>query len=49
VVLWGARSETTKMPKKGHSEEKIPPALHQAKGGEKVADIRHTAYFFFQT
>ena len=27
------------MPKKGHSEEKILRALHQAEGGEKVADI----------
>jgi len=39
VVLWGARREATKVPKKGHSEEKILRALHQAEGGEKVADI----------
>ena len=39
MVLWGARRETTKVPKKGHSEEKILRALHQAEVGEKVADI----------
>jgi putative transposase len=39
VVLWGARREATKVPKKGHSKEKILRALHQAEGGEKVADI----------
>jgi hypothetical protein len=39
VVLWRARREATKVPKKGHSEEKILRALHQAEGGEKVADI----------
>jgi putative transposase len=39
VVLWGARREATKVPKKGHSEEKILRALHQAEGGQKVADI----------
>ena len=39
VVLWGARREATKVLKKGHSEEKILRALHQAEGGEKVADI----------
>jgi len=27
------------VPKKGHSEAKILRALHQAEGGEKVADI----------
>jgi len=39
VVLWGARRKATKVPKKGHSEEKILRALHQAEGGQKVADI----------
>jgi putative transposase len=39
VVLWGARRETTKVPKRGHSEEKILRALHQAESGEKVAEI----------
>jgi len=33
------RREATKVPKKGHSEEKILRALHQAEGGDKVADI----------
>ena len=39
MVLWRARREATKVPKKGHSEEKILRALHQAEGGEKVADV----------
>ena len=39
MVLCGARREATKVPKKGHSEEKILGALHQAEGDEKVADI----------
>ena len=39
MVLWGARRKATKVPKKGHSEEKILRALHQAEGGQKVADI----------
>ena len=39
MVLWGARRETMKVPKKAPSEEKILRALHQAEGGEKVAEI----------
>ena len=39
MVLWRARREATKVPKKGHREEKILRALHPAEGGEKVADI----------
>ena len=27
------------VPKKGHSEEKILRALHQAEGGQKIADV----------
>jgi len=39
VVLWRTRREITKVPKKGHSEEKILRALHQAEEDGKVAEI----------
>jgi putative transposase len=38
VVFWGAR-ETTKVSKKGHTEEQILRALRQAESGTRVADI----------
>jgi putative transposase len=35
----GDQEEATKVPRKGHSEEKVLRPLHHAEGGEKVADI----------
>ena len=39
MVLFYRDEEDTKVPKKGHSEEQILRALHQAEGGTRVADI----------
>ncbi len=39
MVLFYRDEEDTKVPKKGHSEEQILRALHQAEGGTRVANI----------
>jgi transposase-like protein len=37
VVLWARR--TTRMPRRGHTEEQILRALRQAENGTKVSEI----------
>ena len=39
MVLFSATRRTRKCQKKGHSEEQILRALHQAEGGTRVADL----------
>jgi putative transposase len=39
VVLWKNGEEDSKMPKKGHSEEQILRALHQAESGATVKEV----------
>jgi putative transposase len=39
VVFWSNATRTARWQKKGHSEEQILCALHQAESGTRVADI----------